>query len=70
MLSVEDRKKIKAELPFGSMTIIANEAGVSQQSVSAWISGRHRSSERIEMAALDYLRRYKKMIKKAKAGNI
>ncbi|MDL2319907.1 hypothetical protein LJC45_02105 [Alistipes sp. OttesenSCG-928-B03] len=49
----------KSMLPFGAISIIADRAGVSRQSVHAYLSGKSRS-QRIEDATLNYLAELRK----------
>ena len=54
-----DRKELNRKLPKGYRKVIANELGVSQQSISNYLASRN-YSERIERAILKKLAELKK----------
>lgn len=63
-----NREELRKMIPQGYMKVIAARSGVSQKSVSHFMSGRTSHSERIETAALEVLaeisERRKALIKK------
>jgi len=58
MLSLEDRKKIREQLPHGAFTEIAKKSHFSQCTISFWFSGKSNSSK-AENIILDYYIKYK-----------
>ena len=67
MLTNDEKKKLKSMLPHGSHKIIAGMAGVSTQAVATYFN-RGSKSERVEDAALDFYRNYKKDKEKKLSG--
>lgn len=66
MLTKDEKKKLKSMLPHGAQKKIAMMAGVSVQSVNGFFAGRAISSERIEIAALDFMNDYQENMEKKK----
>lgn len=52
ILSKEERKIIKKELPYGTQTKIARELGVSYSAISQYLNGK-RNSSNIELRILE-----------------
>jgi transcriptional regulator with XRE-family HTH domain len=53
MITLEYRKRIREQLPHGSVKAIADAAGVRRNYVSIWFSGKT-NSETIEKAVFDF----------------
>lgn len=59
MITHENRKRIKEQLPHGSFSEIAKKSHLSQCTISFWFSGKSNSSK-AENIILDYYIKYKK----------
>lgn len=55
----ETLNRYRSQLPYGTMMLIAQKAGVSRQSVSAFLTGKS-YSRNIELATLDIISELKK----------
>ncbi len=65
-LSFEDRRKIRKELPYGSLSNIAKGLNISRVSVSKYFSG-NSNSNRIEKEVVDIYIKYKSELERIKA---
>ena len=65
-LSFKDRRKIRKELPHGSLSNIAKELNISRVSVSKYFSG-NSNSDRIEKEVVKIYIKYKSGLERIKA---
>ncbi len=65
-LSFEDRRKIRKELPYGSLSNIAKVLNISRVSVSKYFSG-NSNSNRIEKEVVKIYIKYKSELERIKA---
>ncbi|MCS2335393.1 hypothetical protein [Bacteroides sp. BFG-606] len=63
MLSSNERKKIKKEIPWGMQSEIAKELGISRQVVSNVLSG-VATSKRVDEAIIRHYLAYKKKVRR------